>query len=431
MNLIEELKWRGLMMDGIGPIEKTLNEGSTTFYVGTDPTGPSLHVGHLLAFVVARLLQQRGHKPIVLVGGATASLGDPSFKAEERKLLTMDEINFNAENIKKQLSKMIDFNSSAPNAAIMVNNYDWMKDFSFLDFAREVGKLITVNYMIAKESVKRRLERDGSGLSFTEFTYQLIQGHDHYHLYKEHGCKIQIGGSDQKGNILTGCEIIRKKLGSDATPCAFVWPLVTKADGTKFGKSEGNNNIWLDPNLTTPYQFYQFWLNQADADAERFIKMFTLLSREEIESIIAEHAKAPHLRLLQKRLAEEVTVMVHSKKDLEVAIAASEVLFGKSTKDTLETLDDATLLSVFDGVPTYEVEKAQFIDGVKLSSIGVEQTPTFKSKGELRKLISNGGISINKTKVSEDITITTKDLLNDKFLLLQQGKKNYTLVVAK
>ena len=417
-------------MDGIGPIESVLNGGPTTFYVGTDPTGPSLHVGHLLAFVVARLLQQRGHKPIVLVGGATASLGDPSFKAEERKLLSMDEINANAESIKKQLSKMIDFNSSAPNAAIMVNNYDWMKDFSFLDFAREVGKLITVNYMIAKESVKRRLEREGSGLSFTEFTYQLLQGYDHYHLYKEYGCKIQIGGSDQRGNITTGCEIIRKKLGSEATPCAFVWPLVTKADGSKFGKSEGNN-IWLDPHLTTSYQFYQFWLNQSDADAERFIKMFTLLSREEIEGIIAEHVKAPHLRLLQKTLAKELTVMVHSEKDYEVAVAASDVLFGKSTRETLESLDDKTLLSVFDGVPTYEIDKSQLGDGVKLSVLGVDQTPIFKSKGELRKLIANGGVSLNKTKVVDDVLITSSSLINDKFLLLQQGKKNYTLLIAR
>ena len=431
MNLTEELKWRGLMTDSIGPIEKVLNEESTTFYVGTDPTGPSLHVGHLLAFVVARLLQLRGHKPIILVGGATASLGDPSFKAEERKLLTMEEINSNAESIKRQLSKMIDFNASTSNAAIMVNNYDWMKDFSFLDFARNVGKLITVNYMMAKESVKRRLEREGSGLSFTEFTYQLLQGYDHYHLYKNYNCKIQAGGVDQKGNILTGCEIIRKKLGSEATPCAFVWPLVTKADGTKFGKSEGNNNIWLDPNLTTPYQFYQFWLNQADADAERFIKMFTLLSREEIESVITEHNKAPHLRLLQKTLAKELTIMVHSEKDLETAIAASEVLFGKSTKATLESLDDATLLSVFDGVPTFEVEKSWFDEGIKLSELSVERTSTFKSKGELRKLIVNGGVSINKNKITEDIFLTSSNLLNNKFLLVQQGKKNYTLIVAR
>lgn len=431
MNLIEELKWRGLMSDSVGPIAKVFNEGQTTFYVGTDPTGPSLHVGHLLAFVVARLLQQRGHKPIVLVGAATASLGDPSFKAEERKLLTMDEIKSNAESIKKQLSKMIDFTSTAPNAAIMVNNYDWMKDFSFLDFAREVGKLITVNYMVAKESVKRRLERDGSGLSFTEFTYQLIQGYDHYYLYKHYGCKGEIGGSDQLGNFLTGCEIIRKKLGSEATPCGFVWPLVTKADGTKFGKSEGNNNIWLDPNLTSPYKFYQFWLNQSDEDAKRFIKMFTLLSREVIEALIAEHDLEPHARILQKRLAKELTIMVHSEKDYEMAVNASNVLFGKSTKETLESLDDQTFLSVFEGVPTFEVSKGQLSDGIKLSTLTVEQTPTFKSKGELRKLIANGGVSINKTKITEDITVTNANLINDKFLLVQQGKKNYTLVIAR
>lgn len=430
MTLIEELKWRGLVSNMIGGTSEQLEKESITFYVGTDPTGKSLHVGHLLAFVVARLLQQYGHKPIVLVGGATASLGDPSFKAEERKLLSREEIDANAENIKKQLSHIIDFDSTASNKAIMVNNYDWMKDFSFLDFAREVGKLITVNYMMAKESVKLRLEREGSGLSFTEFTYQLLQGYDFCHLYENYGCKMQIGGSDQWGNIMTGTEIVRKKLGSENETFALVWPLATRADGKKFGKSEGGNNIWLDPTMTTPYQFYQFWLNQSDDDAERFIKMFTLLSKEEIESLIEEHKKTPHLRVLQKRLAKEVTCMVHSEEDYNIAVEASNILFGNATSDVLKKLDDNTILSVFEGVPTFEVNKSVLNDGVKLTELTVERLSVFKSKGDLRKLIKGGGISINKEKISEDLIVNNTHLLNDKFLLVQQGKKNYNLIIA-
>ncbi len=430
MTLSEELKWRGLVSNMIGGTSEQLEKESTTFYVGTDPTGKSLHVGHLLAFVVARLLQQHGHKPIVLVGGATASLGDPSFKAEERKLLSREEIDANAENIKKQLSHIIDFDSTASNKAIMVNNYDWMKDFTFLDFAREVGKLITVNYMMAKESVKLRLEREGSGLSFTEFTYQLLQGYDFCHLYQNYNCKMQIGGSDQWGNIMTGTEIVRKKLGSENETFALVWPLATRADGKKFGKSEGGTNIWLDPTMTTPYQFYQFWLNQSDDDAERFIKMFTLLSREEIETLIEEHKKAPHLRVLQKRLAKEVTCMVHSEEDYNVAVEASNILFGNATSDVLKKLDDNTILSVFEGVPTFEVNKSVFNDGVKLTELTVERLNVFKSKGDLRKLIKGGGISINKEKISDDLIVNNTHLLNDKFLLVQQGKKNYNLIIA-
>lgn len=431
MKLSEELRFRGLVSNVIGGTFEQLDKEPTTFYVGTDPTGKSLHVGHLLAFVVARLLQKHGHKPIVLVGGATASLGDPSFKAEERKLLSREEINFNAECIKRQLSHIIDFDSEYENKAIMVNNYDWMKDFSFLDFSREIGKLITVNYMMSKESVKMRLEREGSGLSFTEFTYQLLQGYDFCHLYQNFNCKMQIGGSDQWGNIMTGSEIIRKKIGSDNDTFALVWPLVTRADGKKFGKSEGGKNIWLDKNLTSPYEFYQFWLNQSDEDAKRFIKMFTLLSVEEIQSLIEEHDKEPHLRKLQKVLAKELTVMVHSKEDYETAINASNILFGNVTSDVLNKLDDKTILSVFEGVPTFEISKEIISNGLKLTELAVEKSNVFKSKGELRKLINSGGISINKEKINEDITITTKNLVNDKFLLVQQGKKKYNLIIAK
>ena len=431
MTLIEELKWRGLVSNMIGGIGEQLEKESTTFYVGTDPTGKSLHVGHLLAFVVARLMQNHGHKPIILVGGATASLGDPSFKAEERKLLTREEIEANADNIKKQLSHIIDFESEKENKAIMVNNYDWMKDFTFLDFAREVGKLITVNYMMAKESVKLRLEREGSGLSFTEFTYQLLQGYDFCYLREKYNCKIQLGGSDQWGNIMTGTEIIRKKMGSETDAFALVWPLATRADGKKFGKSEGGTNIWLDPQMTTPYQFYQFWLNQADDDAKRFIKMFTLLPKEEIEALIEEHDKAPHLRVLQKRLAKEVTTMVHSEEDYNTAVEASNILFGNATSDVLKKLDDNTIMSVFEGVPTFEIDKNVLTEGVKLTELTVERLNVFKSKGDLRKLIKGGGISINKEKVADDVIVNSANLLNNKFLLVQQGKKNYNLIIAQ
>lgn len=430
MNLIEELKWRGLVSNMVGGTSEQLEKESTTFYVGTDPTGKSLHVGHLLAFVVARLLQNHGHKPIVLIGGATASLGDPSFKAEERKLLSREEIESNAENIKKQLSHIIDFESDADNKAIMVNNYDWMRDFSFLDFTREIGKLITVNYMMSKESVKLRLEREGSGLSFTEFTYQLLQGYDNCYLRENFNCKLQIGGSDQWGNIMTGTEIIRKKLGSDVDTYALVWPLVTRADGKKFGKSEGGTNIWLDPTMTTPYEFFQFWLNQSDDDAKRFIKMFTLLPKEEIETLIEEHDKAPHLRLLQKRLAKEVTIMVHSEADYESAIKASSILFGDATNEVLRTIDETTLLSALSGVPTFNTTKDN-CENVKLTDLLVEKTNIFKSKGELRKLITNGGLSINKTKITTDCVVNKECLLNGKYLLVQQGKKKYSLIIAE
>lgn len=429
MNLYEELKWRGLVASTSGDLVNLLKE-KTTFYVGTDPTGNSLHVGHLLAFIVARLLQTHGHKPIILVGGATASLGDPSFKAEERKLLSMDEIMANAECIKKQLSHLIDFNSSAENAAIMVNNYDWMKDFSFLDFAREVGKLITVNYMIAKESVQKRLSREGSGLSFTEFTYQLLQGFDFQQLNEKYGCKLQIGGSDQYGNALTGLEITRKKSGVDNC-CVLTWPLVTRADGTKFGKSEGGKNVWLDPTMTSPYEFYQFWLNQTDEDSEKYIKMFTLLSVEEIETLIEEHRANPSARILQKRLAKEVTIMVHSEEDYNIAVATSEVLFGNPSKETLSSYDENTFKKVFDGVPTFEVDKNDFAREAKFVDVAVN-CGAFKSKGELRKLIQSRAISINKAKVTDNnCLVKDTDLIHGKYMTIQKGKKVNILVIAK
>lgn len=431
MTLVEELKWRGLLSNMISGTEEQLEKEPTTFYVGTDPTGKSLHVGHLLAFVVAKLLQKRGHKPIVLVGGATASLGDPSFKAEERRLMSRDEINANAENIKKQLSKILDFSDTASNGAIMVNNYDWMREFSFLDFSREIGKLITVNYMMSKDSVKTRLEREGSGLSFTEFTYQLLQGYDFLHLYQEYNCKMQIGGSDQWGNITTGQEIIRKKLGIENSVCSIVWPLATRSDGHKFGKSEGGKNVWLDPDMTTPYEFYQFWLNQSDDDAKKYIKMFTLLSKDEIENIIKEHDKAPHLRLAQKTLAKEITTMVHSKEAYESAVVTSNALFGDTSSDNISSLSEKDILSAFDGVPQFDANVSEFDEGgIKLTDLLVGTTKMYRSKNEVRKLLSNGGLSINKLKVSSDVSVMRDMLLHDKFLIIQQGKKNYKLVIA-
>lgn len=434
MTLIDELKWRGLVLNMVSGTSEQLESEPTTFYVGTDPTGKSLHVGHLLAFIVARLLQKHGHKPIVLVGGATASLGDPSFKAEERRLMSREEIDNNAENIKKQLSNILDFNSNESNAAIMVNNYDWMRSFSFLDFARDIGKLITVNYMMSKDSVKTRLEREGSGLSFTEFTYQLLQGYDFLHLNEHFGCKMQIGGSDQWGNITTGQEIIRKKLGCDVKTFALVWPLATRADGSKFGKSEGGKNVWLDPTMTTPYEFYQFWLNQSDDDAVKYIKMFTLLPKEQIEQIISEHQKAPQLRLLQKELAKEVTTMVHSKHECDIAIATSDVLFGKASEETLLSLSEEDMLRVFDGVPTYHIDKdIVFGDDkkCKLTDVFVSMTSMFKSKGDLRKLINSGGLSINKTKVNSDMLVEPHMFIHNRFCIVQQGKKTYKMLILK
>jgi len=432
MNLLEELKWRGLVAEDSsvsGNLNQLLNKEKTTFYVGTDPTGPSLHIGHLLAFIVARLLQNHGHKPIILVGGATASLGDPSFKAEERKLLSMETIFENAERIKKQLSHLIDFNSTEENAAIMVNNYDWMKDMTFLDFIRDIGKLLTVNYMTAKESVKRRLERPDCGLSFTEFSYQLLQGYDFLVLNKKYNCKLQIGGSDQFGNAMTGVELIRKS-GGNAEECGVMtWPLVTRADGTKFGKSEGGKNIWLDREMTSPYEFYQFWLNQSDDDAEKFIKMFTLLDVKSIESLIIEHHEAPHLRILQKTLAYEVTKMVHSVEDAEFAVKASNALFDKNTTiDTFKGFNREMLLDIFKGVPQYNIRKS-VVDS-KPTFVDFANEITFaNSKGEARREIKNGAYSMNLRKVTIDDMVSSDDLINDEFIILKKGKR-YSLVTV-
>ena len=430
MNLLEELNWRGLVASTSGNLVNILNNQKTTFYVGTDPTGKSLHVGHLLAFIVARLLQQHGHKPIILVGGATASLGDPSFKAEERKLLSMDEIMSNAENIKKQLSHLIDFDSTDANGAIMVNNYDYMKDMSFLDFARNVGKMITINYMMAKDSVQSRLSREGSGLSFTEFTYQLLQGYDFQQLNEKFGCTLQIGGSDQFGNAMTGLEIIRKSGGNSDECGVLTWPLVTRADGTKFGKSEGGKNVWLDPTMTSPFQFYQFWLNQTDEDAKKYVKMFTLLSCDEIESLIAKHDEAPHLRLLQKTLAFEVTKMVHSENDANMAIEASKALFDKTTTiDTFKKFDENTFKSIFDGVPHLSISKDYIASNPSFIDFAVE-SKFANSKGEIRRAILNGGISKSLVKIpSVDTRISLDDVIHNKYIILKSGKK-YSLVTV-
>jgi len=433
MNLLQELKWRGLIesdSSSIGDLNKLLNKEQTTFYVGTDPTGKSLHIGHLLAFIVARLLQQHGHKPIVLVGGATAALGDPSFKDAERKLLPMEVIRENADNIKKQVSHLIDFESDAPNAAIMVNNYDWMGGMGFLDFVRDIGKLITVNYMMAKESVQKRLS-NGNGLSFTEFTYQLLQGYDFMVLNKQYGCKMQIGGSDQFGNATTGLKML-KQSGVNADECGVMtWPLVTRADGTKFGKSEGGKNIWLDPTMTSPYEFYQFWLNQSDSDAEKFIKMFTLLDVSTIESLIAAHREAPHLRKLQKALAYEVTKMVHSVEDASFAIEASNALYDKNaTIETFQKFNKDTIASIFEGVPHYEVS-ASFLETKPNIIDFMAEIKFASSKGEARRDIKNGAYSLNKAKVlSDKMVVTTDDVICGQHIILQKGKK-YSLVTVQ
>jgi tyrosyl-tRNA synthetase len=425
--LLSELKERGLIASLSGNLEELLKT-PTTFYVGTDPTADSLHLGHLLAFTTAKLLQSYGHKPIVLLGGATAFIGDPSFKSEERKLLSAETVEHNIKGIHAQVSKLLDFNSSEANGAILVNNYDWMKDFSFIDFAREVGKCITVNYMMAKDSVKKRLEREGNGMSFTEFTYQLIQGYDFVELYKKYNCKLQIGGSDQFGNGMTGVELIRKMLKKDDA-CVLTWPLVTKADGTKFGKSE-KGNIWLDAEKTSPYEFYQFWLNQSDEDSERFIKLFTLIPLEEINALIEKHHEQPSARLLQKELAKYMTCMVHSEEAYNKAIEATNILFGKGTMSDIEKLDEKTFLSAMNDVPKVEVDKDNMSNITVLELAAMhDKVP---SKTEARKLIKSNGFSINKSKVlSEADKMTDFKLINDKYLLLQKGKKDYTVVVVR
>ncbi len=430
MNFVEELRWRGMLHDMMPGTEELLAKERVTAYIGFDPTADSLHIGHLCSVMILRHFQRCGHKPLALIGGATGMIGDPSGKSAERNLLTEETLRHNAEGMKKQLSKFLDFESDLPNRAEMVNNYDWMKDFTFLDFAREVGKHITVNYMMAKDSVKKRLNGEArDGLSFTEFTYQLLQGYDFLYLYENKGCKLQMGGSDQWGNITTGSELIRRTNGGEAF--ALTCPLITKADGGKFGKTE-SGNIWLDPRYTSPYKFYQFWLNVSDVDAARYIKIFTALPKEEIEALTAEHEMAPHLRLLQKRLAREVTVMVHSEEAYQAAVDASGILFGGSTSEALKRLDEDTLLAVFEGVPRFEIARDALAAGIKAVDLCVDHAPLFASKGEMRKLVQGGGVSLNKEKLSAfDQVITVSDLLDGKYLLIQRGKKNYYLILAK
>lgn len=429
-NFVEELRWRGMIHDMMPGTEEQLQKEMTTAYVGIDPTADSLHIGHLVGVMMLRHFQRAGHKPLALIGGATGMIGDPSMKSQERNLLDEATLRHNQEAIKKQLSKFLDFDSDAPNSAELVNNYDWMKNFSFLDFIREVGKHITVNYMMAKDSVKRRLAGEGtSGLSFTEFSYQLVQGYDFTYLNKTKGCKLQMGGSDQWGNITTGTELIRRMNGDEAF--ALTCPLITKADGGKFGKTE-SGNVWLDPRYTSPYKFYQFWLNVGDADAEKYIKIFTSLTKEEIEALIEEQNVAPHLRPLQKRLAEEVTVMVHSREAYEAAVSASQILFGGATSEMLRKIDEETLLSVFEGVPQFEISKEELKEGIKAVDLLAEKTSVFPSKGEMRKTVQGGGVMINKEKlIAFDEVIDEKSLLNDKYILAQRGKKNYFLIIAK
>jgi tyrosyl-tRNA synthetase len=430
MDFIEELKWRGMIHDMMPGTEEQLKKEMTTAYVGIDPTADSLHIGHLVGVMMLKHFQRCGHRPLALVGGATGMIGDPSGKSQERNLLDEKTLRHNQEAIKAQLSRFLDFDSDAPNAAELVNNYDWMKEFSFLDFIRDVGKHITVNYMMAKDSVKKRLSSESSvGMSFTEFTYQLVQGYDFLYLNQTKNCKLQMGGSDQWGNITTGTELIRRKSGGEAF--ALTCPLITKADGGKFGKTE-SGNVWLDRNYTSPYKFYQFWLNVSDADAEKYIKIFTFLTKEEVEALIAEHQPAPHLRALQKKLAEEITVMVHSREDYDAAVEASNILFGNATSEALKKLDEETLLSVFDGVPQFEVAKADIADGLKAIELFTDKAAIFPSKGEMRKLVAGGGVSVNKEKLADqDKLIDESMLLNGKYLLVQRGKKNYYLVIFK
>ena len=426
-NFIEELHWRGMIQDIMPETEQHLMEGLRAAYVGIDPTADSLHIGHLVGVMMLRHFQNCGHKPYALVGGATGMIGDPSGKSVERNLLTEEVLAHNIAGIKKQLAKFLDFESTAPNRAELVNNYDWMKEFSFLSFIRDIGKHITVNYMMAKDSVKKRFDpnENTDGMSFTEFSYQLLQGYDFLHLYQEKNLTLQMGGSDQWGNITTGTELIRRIAGGKAY--ALTCPLITKADGTKFGKSEGGN-VWLDPEKTSPYKFFQYWINTSDADAERYIKIFTMLSKEEINSLIAQHAEAPHLRVLQNKLAEELTILVHGREELEKAKKASQILFGNSTSADLRTLDEKTFLEVFDGVPQAEVSAADIAGGLDMIAILSAKTGFISSNSEARRALKENSISVNKEKVGEDYQIAEKDLVDGKFILLQRGKKNYFIV---
>ncbi len=430
MNFVDELEWRGMIHTVMPGTKEQLEKELTSAYVGIDPTADSLHIGHLVGVMMLKHFQRCGHKPIALIGGATGMIGDPSGKSAERNLLDEKTLRHNQDAIKQQLARFLDFDSDAPNAAEIVNNYDWMKSFTFLDFIRDVGKHITVNYMMAKDSVKKRLSSESSvGMSFTEFTYQLVQGYDFLYLYDAKNCKLQMGGSDQWGNITTGTELIRRKVGGEAF--ALTCPLITKADGGKFGKTE-SGNVWLDAKYTSPYHFYQFWLNVSDEDAQKYIRIFTFISKEEIESLVATHLEAPHLRLLQKRLAQEVTCMVHSQEAYEMAVEASAVLFGNATSETLKKIDTATLLAIFEGVPQFEIDTNDLSGEVKLMDLLTTQAPVFASKGEMRKMIQNGGLFINKEKITDTEAIATNNLLlNNTFILVQKGKKNYYLLRVK
>ena len=430
MNFVKELEWRGMINNMMPGTEEQLEKELTSAYLGIDPTADSLHIGHLVGVMMLRHLQRSGHRPIALIGGATGMIGDPSMKSQERVLIDEDTLRHNQECIKAQLAKFLDFDSDAPNAAVLVNNYDWMKGYGFLNFIRDIGKHITVNYMMAKDSVKKRLAANADhGMSFTEFSYQLLQGYDFLHLYREYGCRLQLGGSDQWGNITTGTELIRRVEGGEAY--ALTCPLITKADGGKFGKTE-SGNVWLDPKRTSPYKFYQFWLNVSDADAEKYIKIFTSLTREEIEALVAEQAADPSQRPLQKRLAKELTTMVHSAADYEAAVEASQILFSNKAQDILHRIDEGTLLSVFEGVPQFEVSKDVIEAGIPAIELLAGATAVFASKGEMRKLTQGGGVSVNKEKLTDaNAVIGTEHLLNGKYILAQRGKKNYYLIIAK
>ncbi len=429
MDFIEELTWRGMIHQMMPGTEEQLKKEMTTAYLGIDPTADSLHIGHLVGVMMLRHFQRAGHKPLALIGGATGMIGDPSMKSQERKLLDEETLRHNQEAIKKQLAKFLDFESDAPNAAELVNNYDWMKNFSFLDFIRDVGKHITVNYMMAKDSVKKRLSGESrEGMSFTEFSYQLCQGYDFLHLYKEKNCRLQLGGSDQWGNITTGTELIRRTIGGEAY--ALTCPLITKADGGKFGKTE-SGNVWLDPRYTSPYKFYQFWLNVSDEDALKYIKIFTTLPREVIDELAKQQEADPGSRALQRRLAEEITVLVHSREDYEAAVEASQILFSNKAGEILHRIDEDTLLQVMDGVPRFDIPRKALEEGVKLADLLTEYAPVFPSKGEMRKMVQGGGVSINKEKVTDPYAESSTDLLlNDKYILVQRGKKNYYLLSA-
>ncbi len=425
MNFVEELKWRGMIHDIMPGTEEQLAKGMTVAYVGIDPTADSLHIGHLVSIMMLKHFQEAGHKPVALVGGATGMIGDPSGKSQERNLLDEATLRHNQECLKSQLTRFLDFDPERPNGAVMVNNYDWMRSFTFLGFIRDIGKHITVNYMMSKDSVRKRLDAGSNeGMSFTEFTYQLVQGYDFLHLFRTMGCRLQMGGSDQWGNITTGTEMIRRIEGGEAF--ALTCPLITKSDGGKFGKTE-EGNIWLDAGRTSPYKFYQFWLNVSDEDAAKYTRIFTMLTREEIDELIARHAEAPHLRILQKKLAEEVTVMVHSREEYEMAVRASSILFGEATTEMLAGIREDVFLSVFEGVPVYDVSPADVT--ADLLTLLVDTAAVFPSKGELRRLISGGGVSLNRHKITDPAyMVTEKDLINGKYLLVQKGKKNYFLI---